>query len=229
MCSHNYDGDVLTDEIAQVHRSPGFLTSVLNGVNDDGSIIKEFEASHGTVTDMWKAHLRGEDTSLNPLSMMEALIGAMKHSAELMRLHNKSTGADVVTAKELTLFANRLQSAIHAQMVTPGKGTRDLCGPEGLTTVEFVKAVRQRLDGTVHHAVVQPAAAASPVVKMTPKAQPTRQSLEPVNATTVDLAKMRALFDDIDSNKNGTITFEEFQVGLKFLGVVPKAAPKAPF
>jgi hypothetical protein len=27
---------------------------VLNGVNDDGSIIKEFEASHGTVTDMWK-------------------------------------------------------------------------------------------------------------------------------------------------------------------------------
>jgi hypothetical protein len=37
-----------------VHRSPGFLTSVLNGVNDDGSIIKEFEASHGTVTDMWK-------------------------------------------------------------------------------------------------------------------------------------------------------------------------------
>ena len=59
MASHNYDGDVLTDEIAQVHRSPGFLTSVLNGVNDDGSIIKEFEASHGTVTDMWKAHLKG--------------------------------------------------------------------------------------------------------------------------------------------------------------------------
>lgn len=47
MASHNYDGDVLTDEIAQVHRSPGFLTSVLNGINEDGSIIKEFEASHG--------------------------------------------------------------------------------------------------------------------------------------------------------------------------------------
>jgi isocitrate dehydrogenase len=55
----------------------------LNGVNDDGSIIKEFEASHGTVTDMWFAHLRGEETSLNPLSMMEALIGAMQHSAAL--------------------------------------------------------------------------------------------------------------------------------------------------
>jgi len=60
MCAHNYDGDVLTDEIAQVHKSPGFITSVLNGIWDDGKIIKEYEASHGTVTDMWLAHLRGE-------------------------------------------------------------------------------------------------------------------------------------------------------------------------
>lgn len=48
-----------------------------------GSIIKEFEASHGTVTDMWNAHQRGEETSLNPLSMMEALIGAIYHSVHL--------------------------------------------------------------------------------------------------------------------------------------------------
>lgn len=27
----------------------------------------EYEASHGTVTDLWLAHLRGEPTSLNPL------------------------------------------------------------------------------------------------------------------------------------------------------------------
>lgn len=24
MCAHNYDGDVLTDELAQVHKSPGY-------------------------------------------------------------------------------------------------------------------------------------------------------------------------------------------------------------
>lgn len=59
------------------------LCNVNAGVNDDGSIIKEFEASHGTVTDMWYAHLRGEETSLNPLSMMEALLGAMLHSSVL--------------------------------------------------------------------------------------------------------------------------------------------------
>lgn len=40
MCAHNYDGDILTDEISQVHRSPGFITSNLIGVADDGNTIK---------------------------------------------------------------------------------------------------------------------------------------------------------------------------------------------
>lgn len=83
MACHNYDGDMLTDEVAQVHRSPGFITSNLIGKSDDGTLIKEFEASHGTVTDMWEAHLRGEETSINPLGLVEALIGAMRHSADL--------------------------------------------------------------------------------------------------------------------------------------------------
>ena len=38
--AHNYDGDMLTDEIAQVHRSPGFITSNLIGKKEDGTIIK---------------------------------------------------------------------------------------------------------------------------------------------------------------------------------------------
>ena len=40
MAAHNYDGDMLTDEVAQVHRSPGFITSNLIGKNEDGSLIK---------------------------------------------------------------------------------------------------------------------------------------------------------------------------------------------
>lgn len=61
-----------------MHRSPGFMTSNLIGKREDGTMIKEFEASHGTVADMWQAHLRGEETSFNPLGMVEALIGAMQ-------------------------------------------------------------------------------------------------------------------------------------------------------
>merc|ERR1719183_1980290 len=83
MAAHNYDGDMLTDEVAQVHRSPGFITSNLIGKRDDGVLIMEFEASHGTVADMWEAHQRGEQTSLNPLGMVEALIGAMQHAGKL--------------------------------------------------------------------------------------------------------------------------------------------------
>merc|ERR1712008_87795 len=76
-----YDGDMLTDEVAQVHRSPGFITSNLVGKRADGSLIKEFEASHGTVADLYHAHLRGEETSMNPLGMVMALVDAMDHAA----------------------------------------------------------------------------------------------------------------------------------------------------
>merc|ERR1719421_959410 len=65
MACHNYDGDMLTDEVAQMHRSPGFITSNLIGKNEDGTLIKEFEASHGTVADLWADHLAGKETSLN--------------------------------------------------------------------------------------------------------------------------------------------------------------------
>jgi isocitrate dehydrogenase len=195
MCAHNYDGDVLTDEIAQVHRSPGFLTSVLNGVNDDGSIIKEFEASHGTVTDMYKAHLRGEETSLNPLSMMEALVGAMQHSAVLAK-----GPADLIP------FSKKLQSAIHAQMTTPGKGTRDLSGPSGLTTQQFVSAVKAKLDASLTGSAVSAATAA----------------VQPVDAFQADNAKMREMFDSIDVNRDGQIGFDEFVAGMKKLGIAPR-------
>ena len=62
MAAHNYDGDMLTDEVAQMHRSPGFITSNLIGKTADGTLIKEYEASHGTVADLWEAHLAMGDT-----------------------------------------------------------------------------------------------------------------------------------------------------------------------
>merc|ERR1719224_156495 len=83
MAAHNYDGDMLTDEGAQMHRSPGFITSNLIGKRSDGAIIKEFEASHGTVADLYHMMLAGKETSFNPLGMVEALIGAIQHSATL--------------------------------------------------------------------------------------------------------------------------------------------------
>jgi len=135
MAAHNYDGDVLTDELAQIHKSPGFITSNLVGVDEHGVLIKEFEASHGTVADMDEARLRGEETSLNPLGMVEGLIGAMNHAAVV---HD-------VDVHRVAEFTSKMRSVIH-QLFREGKGTRDLCGPSGLTTEAFVDAVAQRLD-----------------------------------------------------------------------------------
>ena len=41
MAAHNYDGDMLTDEVAQVHRSPGFINSVLIGKKASGDVAQE--------------------------------------------------------------------------------------------------------------------------------------------------------------------------------------------
>ncbi len=50
-----------------MHRSPAFMTSTLVGSGREGRLLKEFEASHGTASAMWQDHLRGVETSLNPL------------------------------------------------------------------------------------------------------------------------------------------------------------------
>jgi len=134
MMAHNYDGDMLTDEVSQVHRSPGFITSNLIGKRDDGVMIMEFEASHGTVADMWEDHLNGKQTSLNPLGMVEALIGAMQHAGKL------DGGRDDI--QEFTLA---LRSCMHKAMAS-GNGTQDLCGPNGLSTEEFVDYISDQLD-----------------------------------------------------------------------------------
>jgi hypothetical protein len=135
MAAHNYDGDMLTDEVAQVHRSPGFITSNLVGKKDDGTIIKEFEASHGTVADLWHAHLRKEETSMNPLGMVEALLGALSHAAELQK------GPEL---EQMKLFVKTLRSALH-NTFRYGQGTRDMSGPSGLTTEQFIDKVAWRL------------------------------------------------------------------------------------
>jgi isocitrate dehydrogenase len=136
MVSHNYDGDVLTDLLAQIYKSPGFISSVLTGFAKDGRKIMEFEASHGTIADQYAKFKKGEETSVNPLGMVYALRGAIDHSANL------ANSAD--SAKIKTFTANMYSSMCEA--MADGKGTRDLNGHSGLTTEKFVEEVARRLD-----------------------------------------------------------------------------------
>jgi len=200
MAAHNYDGDMLTDEISQVHRSPGFITSNLIGKSESGSLIKEFEASHGTVADMWEAHQRGEETSLNPLGMVEALIGAIQHSAHL---DGKSADNEAIVS-----WTNKMRKCIHKAMVE-GRGTRDLCGPEGLSTEQFVDEIASMMDEEV-----------------TPEVAGLRREKSFVPVTSdddFDETLARVMFDDLDTDGNGTIDFEEFSNALIRLNIQPRA------
>lgn len=94
-------------------------------------------------------------------------------------------------------------------MTTPGKATRDLSGPTGLTTPQFVAAVRHRLDlylAGKSDADIAPPSTPAPIV----------------DAFPVDVKLMKELFDKLDTDKNGTIDFDEFSAGLKKLGVTPR-------
>lgn len=209
MAAHNYDGDMLTDEVAQVHRSPGFITSNLIGKTDDGSLIKEFEASHGTVTDLYHMHLEGKETSLNPLGLVEALIGAMEHSAELEFANNKK---DIEVQRRHAKILNwcmTLRQALH-NTFRYGQGTRDMSGPTGFTTEDFIAKVAWRLD---RYLAMQEEEEPAPVLS-----EPSREYLKQYN---VDRKAVLEMFQKYDSNKTGSIDMDEFAKMLVKLGVAP--------
>jgi len=193
MMSLNYDGDVLTDEIAQVHRSRGFLTSILSGIRDDGTTLKEFEASHGTNSTLWAAKLRGKETSFNPLSLIEAMLGAIEYSVKL------NPGRDDVILQ----FTNNLRKAVHRQMAEEGNGTWDISGPTGLNTEEFVIEVKKKLDFMESEGKIQ------------------REQNILFDSKRYDKVVLRDLFSKIDANKEGQIDFDGFKSLMKSLGVAP--------
>ena len=75
----NYDGDVMSDMVATAYGSLGMMSSAL--VSPDGNY--EYEAAHGTVTRHYYNHLKGEQTSTNPVATIWAWTGALKKRGEL--------------------------------------------------------------------------------------------------------------------------------------------------
>ena len=132
----NYDGDVMSDMVSTAFGSLAMMTSVL--VSPDGKY--EYEAAHGTVTRHYYRHLKGEETSTNPMATIYAWSGALRKRGELDSL------------SELVEFANKLEDAC-IETLNAGIMTKDLAGlvDEGVTvtsvnTKDFILAVRERLD-----------------------------------------------------------------------------------
>lgn len=210
MAAHNYDGDMLTDQIAQVHRSPGFITSNLVGKSAEGNLIKEFEASHGTVSDLWHDHLAGKETSLNPLGLVEAMIGAMQHAATLDCEKNPGNEAKEIVKGKVFNFTETLREAIH-NTFRYGQGTRDMSGPSGFTTEDFVAKVAWRMQ---RYLAMQDEEAPAPVLR-----EPSRKFRRNLN---VDTEAVNAMFQKYDKNGDGQIDYEEFESMMIKLNLAPK-------
>ena len=108
----NYDGDVMSDMVSTAFGSLAMMTSVL--VSPDGKY--EYEAAHGTVTQHYYRHLKGEQVSTNPMATLFAWTGALAKRGEL----------DGIAA--LTDFARRLERAA-IETVESGVMTGDLAPP----------------------------------------------------------------------------------------------------
>ena len=131
----NYDGDVMSDMISAAFGSLAMMTSVL--VSPDGNF--EYEAAHGTITRHYYRYLKGEQTSSNPIATIFAWTGALAKRGEL-------DGNAV-----LTEFAKKLEAAC-LDTVRAGTMTGDLaalCGHTGVTSLEFLKAVRATLEASL--------------------------------------------------------------------------------
>lgn len=106
----NYDGDVMSDLVAQGFGSLGLMTSVL--LCPDGETL-EAEAAHGTVTRHYRLYQQGKKTSTNPIASIFAWTRGLAHRARLDG------------TPEIEQFANLLEQAC-VETVEAGKMTKDL-------------------------------------------------------------------------------------------------------
>lgn len=133
----NYDGDVMSDMVSTAFGSLAMMTSVL--VSPEGNY--EYEAAHGTVTQHYYRHLRGEETSTNPIATIFAWSGALRKRGEKDGL------------PELMKFADRLEEA-SLEVIRDGKMTGDLCllwekgKAQKLTSSQFMDAIGEKLKGS---------------------------------------------------------------------------------
>ncbi|XP_017781808.1 PREDICTED: isocitrate dehydrogenase [NADP] cytoplasmic-like [Nicrophorus vespilloides] len=136
----SYDGDILSDVVGQGFGSMAMMMHSLK--SHDGKTILT-EPAHGSVTKHYKRHLKGKQTSTNPISSIFAWSRGLHHRAKLDCNYN------------LLEFAELLEQCSIA-VVEEGNLTRDLAysvyGADGykesdtITTNEFIDVIARKLE-----------------------------------------------------------------------------------
>ncbi len=130
----NYDGDVMSDMVSSACGSLALMTSVL--VSPKG--VYEYEAAHGTVQRHYYKHLKGEETSTNPVATIFAWSGAFRKRGEF---DNNQALMD---------FADRLEKAT-LSTIESGFMTKDLVhlttmkDIHTLNTEDFIKKIAENM------------------------------------------------------------------------------------
>lgn len=131
----NYDGDVMSDMVATAFGSLAMMTSVL--VSPEGNF--EFEAAHGTVTQHYYRHLKGQETSTNSMATIFAWTGALRKRGELDGLN------------DLVQFAHQLEGA-SLKTIEAGIMTKDLAlistlpNKKTVNTIDFLVEIKKTFD-----------------------------------------------------------------------------------
>jgi len=132
----NYDGDVMSDLVAAAFGSLPMMTSVL--VSPDGNF--EYEAAHGTITDHYRRHQKGERISSNPLATIFAWAGALRKRGELDENEALIDFADKLVSASLQTFEEGILS----------EDLAILCDPSDVAAVPdnegLISAIRTRLE-----------------------------------------------------------------------------------
>lgn len=103
----NYDGDLLSDVIAQGFGSYGLMFSTL--VCSDGKTLVT-EAAHGTVTRHYRALQSGETTSTNPMPSIFAWSRGLAHRAKLDGNHRLAEFSSALEEACITCVERGLMS-----------------------------------------------------------------------------------------------------------------------
>eukprot|EP01097_Dermamoeba_algensis_P000700 TRINITY_DN1247_c0_g1_i1.p1 TRINITY_DN1247_c0_g1~~TRINITY_DN1247_c0_g1_i1.p1 ORF type:complete len:452 (-),score=106.51 TRINITY_DN1247_c0_g1_i1:156-1340(-) len=135
----NYDGDVMSDLVAQGFGSLGMMTSVL--ICPDGKTL-ESEAAHGTVTRHYRMWQQGKETSTNPIASIYAWTRGLAHRAKLddnaaLLKFSETLEKVCVSTVESGKVTKDLAIAIH--------GVNDVPRSAYLTTNELLDALATNL------------------------------------------------------------------------------------
>lgn len=130
----NYDGDVMSDMVSTAFGSLAMMTSVL--VSADGCF--EYEAAHGTVTQHYYRHLRGEKTSTNPVATIFAWTGALRKRGELDGNGALISYADLLEKSTMDTISSGIVTGDLAQLMDTH--------PKPVDSKAFIQAIRSRIE-----------------------------------------------------------------------------------